>query len=508
MPSPAPERVFGHYELVTLLGSGGMGDVYLAIDTRLQRKAAIKLIRTAHDDDEQAAARFLREARTIAALDHPNICTLYEFGHVEGREFLAMQYIEGESLAARLQRGTVPLDEALRLGIELTSALAYAHSRSVLHRDLKPQNVMLQTDGRVKLLDFGLAKLTPADAHALTNAATEAELTRRGVVIGTTQYMSPEQLSGRPVDARSDIFSLGLVFYELLAGLHPFRRETAALTMSAILTTAPPRLTKLPPDRDALLNLIVSKTLARNPEERYSSAHDLLVDLKRAARDDGGAPGAVPRVGRRSIVAAAGLLLLLAISAIVTTMFRDQPPGASITPTVVEHSLTYWLEVRGENATQVAPMSPDDPLPPGARMRVNVTASNPGYLYLVNEDSNVESGLALVYPLGTDAIHAALGVTTDWYAFAPTGAEERIWIVWAEAPVTQLEQLRPLVNARDLGKILEPGRRRALHDWLRSSTARDVRETRNVERRDVTVSYSGTSAVRQIRLRQRGKVSS
>ena len=494
--SPTP---FGHYELVRLLGSGGMGDVYLGIDTRLQRQAAIKFIQTGHDA-AQGEARFLREARAIAALDHPNICTLYEFGRVEGRDFLAMQYIDGETLADRHKRGPLALDEALRIAVELASALAYAHSRSVLHRDLKPQNVMLQTDGRVKLLDFGLAKMTASPGHDPFAAETEAALTR-GAIIGTPQYMAPEQLSGKPADVRSDIFSFGVVLYELLTGRHPFRRETHALTISAILTAPMPPLANVPADRRALLNLIVDKALARNPDERYAAMGDLLLDLKRAMRTV--AAPAPPGKRPIAIAAAVAVVLAVAIAVLIATKSGSETPAVSTA--MAQHSLTYWLDIR-DGASIVSHVSPDEPLPADARIRIGVSGSNRGFLYLVNEDSDASASLALLYPVGPDRIEPSPRVTTEWYAFETAGGDERIWLVWSEEVVPQLEGLRPLMNERDLGRVRDARQAAVVREWL-STSINTSGSNASGGPKETTVSYTGSLLVRQMQLRH-GKATS
>jgi serine/threonine-protein kinase len=493
---------FGHYELVKLLGAGGMGDVYLGIDTRLQRQAAIKFIQSGHDA-AHVEARFLREARAIAALDHPNICTLYEFGRVDGRDFLAMQYVEGETLADRYRRGPLPLDAALRIAADLASALAYAHSRSVLHRDLKPQNVMLQADGRVVLLDFGLAKISASREQDPAAAETEAALTR-GAIIGTTQYMSPEQLSGQPADARSDIFSFGVVLYELLTGRHPFRRDTQALTISAILTAPVPPMAGIAADERALLDLIVGKALARNPEERYTSAADLLVDLRRAIR--GNEASTVTRRRWPFAVAAAAVMLAGAVALWSAYKVGAEPAAPSTAAVAAEHSLTYWLDIRDGTAA-VSRVSADAFLPAGARIRIGVSGSNPGYLYLVNEDNDATASLALVFPVGSGRIEPSLSVTTDWYAFETAGREERIWLVWSETVVPQLEALRPLVNERDLGRVTDASQAVRVREWLAAASVRMPGGTPNAGAAETTVPYTGSLLVRQMQLRH-GKVTS
>ena len=211
MIGPWIGRQFSNYQLVGRLGAGGMGEVYRARDLRLNRDVAIKVLAQAADGDEQAARRLMREARAAAALDHPNICTVYEVGEVDGHPYIAMQLVQGESLAARLARGSLALDEAVALGRQIVAALAEAHRRGVVHRDVKPQNIMITPDGLVKVLDFGLAETSALDV----DLATETALTFRGAVAGTVPYMSPEQARGEPtVDARTDVFALGCGLFE------------------------------------------------------------------------------------------------------------------------------------------------------------------------------------------------------------------------------------------------------------------------------------------------------
>jgi predicted Ser/Thr protein kinase len=504
----------GHYEVVALLGRGGMGDVYLARDTRLHRQVALKLLNAEQHGDTMAADRFLREARAVASLEHPNICALYEVGADDTR-FIAMQYVEGETLAARLKRGPLPFDEALRIAVELTSALAFAHSKSVVHRDLKPQNVMLQTDGQVKLLDFGLAKMSPAIDSGATRADTEAMLTRDGMVMGTLEYMSPEHMSGHPADARSDIFSLALVIYELVAGTHPYRGETAALTMSAILTRPYPPLTGSHVPKAPGLNAILSKALAIDPAARYATAADLLVDLKRAQQPPAIAEAAtagVPVTHRWRAIAMA-LLAVVALAAFVVPVVnrwrRPQPvpavPAVGAPPVtagapLLDRTLTYWLDVRpsGPNTTPHRSLG-DEPIRPESRVRVNVVASNPGFLYLVDQEGDGGTApLALAYPVSAEPGHASNGDATGWYGFAGTAGVDRLWLIWSQAPVPELDALRPLVNERDLGRIRDERQAEALRLWLRDAAARAVRESRDTQPVQMTVAYSGALAVRAV----------
>jgi len=218
----------GHYEIRAKLGAGGMGEVYLAEDTRLNRKVAVKFLPPDSTADLRGKRRLLREAQAAAALDHPNICAIHEVGEVDGRAFIVMQYVEGETLAARIHRKPLELKEALGFAVPMADALAEAHSRGIIHRDIKPQNVMITARGQVKILDFGLAKVV-ADRGVLDGEAeTQSLLTEAGVIVGTVPYMSPEQVKGEALDARSDIFSFGTVLYEMISGRRPFAAKTMA----------------------------------------------------------------------------------------------------------------------------------------------------------------------------------------------------------------------------------------------------------------------------------------
>ena len=228
--------IISHYSILKKLGAGGMGEVYLAEDSKLNRKVAIKLLPTHSGTDETARRRLIREARAAASLDHPNICTIYEVGEEDGRSFIAMQYIEGESLASKLERTPLSLSESLDIAIQVAAAIVEAHSRGIIHRDIKPQNIMIASSGQAKVLDFGLVKLTQPESLLESQAATQSLLTEPGVIVGTVPYLSPEQVRGETVDARSDIFSFGAMLYEMVSGTRPFGSESAATTISAVLT--------------------------------------------------------------------------------------------------------------------------------------------------------------------------------------------------------------------------------------------------------------------------------
>jgi serine/threonine-protein kinase len=280
-----PSETISHYRILSKLGAGGMGEVYLAEDATLDRKVAVKFLSADSDADEQAKKRLIREARTAAKLDHPNICSVYEVGEEDGRAFVVMQYIEGETLANRFRREATDLSESFDIAAQTADALAEAHSHGIIHRDIKPANIMITGRGQVKVMDFGLARLIQDEASPETQAATKSLLTEPGTVIGTVPYMSPEQVEGKALDARSDIFSFGSVLYEMLTGRQPFAAETAAATASAILTREPLPLTRFAPAVPSEMQRIVRKCLEKDRESRYQSARELLIDLRNLKRE-------------------------------------------------------------------------------------------------------------------------------------------------------------------------------------------------------------------------------
>src|SRR6516165_745741 len=254
-----PGMKLGPYEIQSLLGAGGMGEVYRARDTRLDRTVALKVLPALLSSDPARKQRFEREARAIAALQHPNICTLHDVGQQQGIDYLVMEYLEGETLAERLTKGPLPPEQFLRFGVETTDALDIAHRRGIVHRDLKPGNIFLTTHGEAKVLDFGLAKLEDArpPANSLTTLTSDPRaLTTPGVAMGTVAYMSPEQARGEELDARTDIFSLGAVLYEMATGKLAFPGKTSAVVFKAILDETPPPPTQVIPSLPAQLDQI------------------------------------------------------------------------------------------------------------------------------------------------------------------------------------------------------------------------------------------------------------
>ena len=328
--------LLGPYEIVATIGAGGMGEVYRARDTRLDRTVAVKILPSHLSENPEAKQRFDREARTISSLSHPNICTLYDVGHQDGIDYLVMEYLEGETLADRLRKGPLPVEQVLKYGIEICEGLERAHRSGVVHRDLKPGNIML-TKVSTKLMDFGLAKasvMSPAaSSSAMVTLSTPAEshpLTAQGTVIGTFQYMSPEQVEGKEADARSDIFSLGAVLYEMTTGKRAFEGKTTVSIAAAILEKEPAPVTTVQPLSPAALQHVIEECLVKDPESRWQSAGDVGRELRwitrSGSRADTPAVHRTPRnIGER-VMWIGIIALLMAVSGWLL-LSRPQPPS-------------------------------------------------------------------------------------------------------------------------------------------------------------------------------------
>jgi eukaryotic-like serine/threonine-protein kinase len=331
----------GPYEIAAPIGAGGMGEVYRARDTRLGRDVAVKVLPAALTSSAELRQRLEREAKTISQLSHAHICTLFDVGHQDGTDYLVMEFLEGETLADRLGRGALPTDQALRIGIEILGALDAAHRQGIVHRDLKPGNVMLTKSG-VKLLDFGLAKLAATPPEAAVSQATSLPtalqqsqpLTTRGTILGTFQYMAPEQLEGRDADGRSDIFAFGCVLYEMLTGKKAFTGTSQASLIGSIMNTDPAPISSIQPMIPASLDRIVRGCLAKEPVHRWSTAHDVMLQLQWIA--EGGSMAGVPapvvarRKNREKL--AWGLLAaaLVAAAALAVGFVRRAPKPAPL----------------------------------------------------------------------------------------------------------------------------------------------------------------------------------
>ena len=321
-----PGARLGPYEIRGPLGKGGMGEVYRATDTRLDRTLAVKILPPDLAGDPARKARFDREARAVASLNHPHICDLHDVGHERGIDFLVLEYVDAPTLAERLLAGPLPLAEALNHAIALADALDHAHRLGIVHRDLKPANIMLTKAG-VKILDFGLASLRTIDSlpNVETVASVRGPLTSANGVLGTLQYMAPEQLAGREADARTDLFALGVVVYEMLTGSRPFRAGTDAATIGAILHSDPVAAASLRPELPAGLSRVVMRCLAKDPENRWQTARDLLLELTAIAESPGHA-AAEGRSAVRHPVAWVSAILATTTALLVGVVLLQQSP--------------------------------------------------------------------------------------------------------------------------------------------------------------------------------------
>jgi len=336
-----PNTKLGPYEIIAPLGAGGMGEVYRARDTRLDRDVAIKVLPERLANDADALARFEREAKAVAALSHPNILAIHDVGHERGTSFVVTELLEGETLRERLRRSAIPWRKAVEIGIEIAEGLSAAHAKGIIHRDLKPENIFLTQDGVVKILDFGLARVTPGAGvppELQANTPTMTLDTRPGTVLGTVNYMSPEQISGRATDPRTDIFSFGCVLYEMISGRRAFGGERVAEITTAILRDEPPTLADSGRAVPSELDRVIMRCHEKKPEQRIQSARDLSFALRDLLSDSGPSKRPAEYAGRRTrtmlvfqlavgVVAVAALLLTLNVGGWRERLFSRPQAG-------------------------------------------------------------------------------------------------------------------------------------------------------------------------------------
>ena len=312
----------GPYEILSSIGAGGMGEVYRAKDTRLDRIVAIKILPDHQAGKPELRDRFEREARAISSLNHPHICTLYDVGHQDGVDYLVMEYIEGETLAARLVKGPLPLDQVFKYAIEIADALSKAHRQGIIHRDLKPGNIMLTKSG-AKLLDFGLAKLRQQSSASvpISQVSTAAgAITAPGMILGTLQYMAPEQVEGKAADARADIFALGAVIYEMATGKKAFEGKSQASLIAAILEREPAPISSLQPMTPPALDRVVKTCLAKDPEDRWQNAQDLKRELGWIADGVSETSGPASSATRRNIAEPVGWIVATIVAVVAVAL--------------------------------------------------------------------------------------------------------------------------------------------------------------------------------------------
>jgi Tol biopolymer transport system component/predicted Ser/Thr protein kinase len=416
----------GPYEILSAIGAGGMGEVYKARDTRLDRIVAIKVLPAHLADRADLRERFDREAKTIASLNHPHICTLYDTGHQDGIDYLVMEYLEGETLAQRLQKGALPIQQVLQYAIEISDALDKAHRKGVTHRDLKPGNIMLTKAG-TKLLDFGLAKLkqevAPANVPLSELPTANDPLTAQGTILGTLQYMAPEQLEGKEVDARTDIFAFGVAVYEMATGKRAFEGQSQASLMVAILEREPPAMSSLQPMTPPALDRVVKKCLAKEPEKRWQAASDVCDELKWIA--EGGsqvasAPTAAEKgirvLGRRPLVFGLGALLLGAvIASLAVWNLKPSPSPQPVIRTVI--NLPSGQQLAGLDSGPAVALSPD-----GTRLAYVARQGGTQQLYLRAMD-NLE---AKPIPDTEGAINPFFSPDGQWLGFFAGGKLKKV----------------------------------------------------------------------------------
>ncbi len=333
----------GPYEIVAPIGAGGMGEVYRAKDSKLDRDVAIKVLPDSVSRDADMLARFEREAKAVAALSHPNILAIHDYGHQDGVAYAVMELLSGQTLRDRLDSGPIPQKQVVDFAMQVARGLSAAHERGIIHRDLKPENVFVTKDGHVKILDFGLAKRTEQRTEEETNAPTQSKGTEPGTVMGTMGYMSPEQVRGYPVDHRSDIFAFGTILYEMLSGRKAFKRDTAADTMSAILKEEPPELSESGRNIPVALDHVVRHCLEKDPNNRFQGAKDIVFALSEASGSTSasGVQTTAPTPRRRRVVVITVAVAIIA-ALIVAGVFlrkRSGPDGTASAPGVPGHSI-------------------------------------------------------------------------------------------------------------------------------------------------------------------------
>jgi serine/threonine-protein kinase len=453
-PALTPGRVLGPYVLGAQIGAGGMGEVYRASDPRLGRDVALKILPPDVAADAERRLRFEREAQVIAAINHPGIVTIHSVEQADDLRFLTMELVEGQTLRDLIPRDGVPLDRLLQIAVPLADALGAAHARGIVHRDLKPANVMVTPEGRVKILDFGLAKLHDTHAPTLkTLSAAPADVTGDRRILGTAAYMSPEQADGRAIDHRSDIFSFGVLLFELATGHRPFAGESMVALLSAIVRDAPLAIADLKPDLPRELTRIVRRCLAKDPARRYQSALDLRNDLEDIRREleSGGvtAGGLVSSPARRPfpwrLAMAAGLVIAAGAIGIWYLAWR----GA------VQPSLSWHLQVSLAPAESLAPSIPDDTRIASGRPSTHALAVSPDGRQLAF--AGVQNGVRRLFVRALDAVGRAVQVAGTEGAATPFFSPDGAWIAFWSAghlrkvprgggPVTDIGPMQQFVS--------------------------------------------------------------
>jgi serine/threonine protein kinase len=492
---------FGSYVILDALGAGGMGEVYLARDTRLDRTVALKILPADISTDKRRMQRFRQEAKMASSLNQPNILTVYEFGEVNELTFLATEFVDGETLREYLRgKKSLKLAEILDINIQVLAALDAAHEASIVHRDIKPENVMIRRrDHVVKVLDFGLAKVTEKKISKDDESeAATAFKTAPGIIMGTINYMSPEQAQAGAIDQRTDIWSTGVMLYEMVAGKMPFSGVTSSHTIVQILEKDPSPLTKdVPPE----LERIVLKAIAKDPDERYQTAKDMLIDLRslkkqlelKAEIERTSSPSTeriavvAGRDGKkRVLLIALGAMLLVTAAIFGINFWRSTRQRATVVtpePAVVEErTLSYWIIVqkyRNKKPYQDPfPMAGEINFEADYRIRVNVRSSQAGYLYVLNEGPGAaQPEFVVLFPSPT-ANHGSPQLSAEqlvqipeqsWIEFDPEQGVEKLWLVFSADAVPELEAVKVYANPQSRGLIADAAQKRAVQNFLNTA---------------------------------------
>jgi serine/threonine protein kinase len=558
-PALVAGQLFGHYKIIKPLGKGGMGEVYLAGDTKLDRKVALKLLPAEFTNHKERLRRFVREAKAASSLNHPNIITIHEIGEAGGAHFIATEFIEGQTLKQLLAGTRMTLPETLEVSMQAANALQAAHAAGIVHRDIKPDNIMLRPDGIVKVLDFGLAKLTekpqqstPANSQIDTMVRAH---TRPGTVMGTIDYMSPEQARGQVLDQRTDVFSFGVVLYEMAAGRIPFAGATSADALVSILDKEPAPLAEHSPDIPAEFERIVSKALRKDREERYQTIKDLSIDLKsfkeelsfaqklqrsRAPQSRVGsvvtateslrtdqqtaaatdAPLAQKSVSgnRRTLLVALGVIVIAALGVGGMMVWRraTSTPVISNPAPAVQRTISYWITVQkyrgGKPFQEPFRLRDDINFEKDYRIRLTLNSPESGRLYLLNEGPPAEGEetptFNLLFPSQTANNGSVLVKEKQqiqipeqsWFQFDAEQGTEKIWLIWSEKDVPELEAVKGFSNSKDRGAIASPGLRTAVDQFLKAHSSPAPSVERDQEKKETVVRANGEILVHVIKL--------
>ncbi len=540
----------GRFEILSMIGAGGMGEVYLAEDAQLGRRVALKLLPQEFTSHADRLRRFEREARAASALNHPNIITIHDIGETAGIHFIATEYIEGDMLRRRIARGQVSLVEALDVALQVTQALDVAHAAGIIHRDIKPENVMVRPDGIVKVLDFGLAKLsepTPAKISADSEMATLpiSNETTAGMIIGTVQYMSPEQARGVKVDGRSDLWSVGVMLYEMVTGKFPFTGETATDVILSIVDRAPRPLAESAPGLPAELERIVMKALAKNCDERYQSAKDMAIDLKGLKRQlemkfelartspmaevtptstrtgqeknevSGESKAPLKKPAASPMTMAIALLLVVTLGLVAWLVFRPNPAApvsapastttaAPTTPAAFDRQISYSLTITQSNGETYQALGKER-FASSDLFSFNFFSAQDGFVYLLNVETQTDGQplYTLQFPLTKQDAAKLTGnqsISTRRYRFDSGKRTESLLLIWSARPVEELETAKQLINPQAFDAIRDPKLINAVKKFLEQYERYELTVFTDEAAKQTTVQGSGEVLIHTIKL--------